>query len=209
MGIQQTAKEEFWNTLTHVSGLFLAFVGIAFLYAKANLNDSYQLLGLALYALSLVLLYSASSSYHYVSNGLLKKKLRVLDHISIYFLIAGTYSPIVLTLLKDSHGIILFYIVWGIALVGTTLKLFFTGKYEKLSLVLYVLMGWLIVIDGFAVIETFSFLELSMLALGGVFYTVGIFFYVKESINYNHVIWHVFVMLGSFSHFLMIYFSLN
>ncbi|MBZ9779091.1 hemolysin III family protein [Psychroflexus sp. CAK8W] len=207
MEVLQTQKEEFWNTLTHGVGLLLACIGVGILFFTIEFSENYLTLGIILYALSLVLLYAASTSYHYVSDGRLKRRLRVLDHISIYFLIAGTYSPVVLTLLKNSHGELLFYAVWGIAVLGTILKLFFTGKFEKISLLLYLLMGWLIIFDGFAVVENFSLVELSMLLLGGFFYTVGIFFYVKTSIPFNHVIWHVFVMLGSFSHFLMIYFS--
>lgn len=207
MGILQTKNEEFWNTLTHSIGLFLAFVGIALLFNTINFGDNYLNLGILLYSLSLILLYTASSTYHYVSEGRLKKRLRVLDHISIYFLIAGTYSPIVLTLLKDEKGMILFYAVWGFAFVGTILKLFFTGKFEKISLLLYVLMGCLIAVDGLAVLKNFTPLEIFLLCLGGLFYISGIYFYVKTSILYNHVIWHIFVMLGSFSHFLMIYFS--
>ena len=207
MEVLQTQKEEFWNTLTHGVGLLLACIGVSILFFTIEFNDNYLTLGVVLYALSLVLLYAASTSYHYVPEGRLKRRLRVLDHISIYFLIAGTYSPVVLTLLKNSHGELLFYAVWGIAVSGTILKLFFTGKFEKISLLLYLLMGWLIIFDGFSVVENFSLLELSMLVLGGFFCTIGIYFYVKNSILYNHVIWHVFVMLGSFSHFLMIYFS--
>lgn len=203
----KTKQEEFWNTLTHGVGLLFACIGVVLLFFTAEFNDNYLTLGVILYALSLVLLYAASTSYHYVSEGRLKHRLRILDHISIYFLIAGTYSPVVLTLLKDSHGELLFYAVWGIALLGTILKLFFTGKFEKLSLLLYLVMGWLIAFDSVAVVENFSSLELTMLALGGLFYTIGIYFYVKTTIVFNHVIWHVFVILGSLSHFLMIYFS--
>jgi hemolysin III len=204
----QTAKEEFWNTLTHAVGLLIAFLGISILYVNANFSNENLTLGLLLYSISLVLLYAASSCYHYVTNERLKRRLRVLDHISIYFLIAGTYSPVVLTLLKESNGELLFYTVWGFAFIGTVLKLFFTGKFEKISLLLYLIMGWLIAFDLVAVLENFSTLELAMLILGGLFYTVGIYFYVKSSIAFNHVIWHIFVMLGSFSHFLMIYFSI-
>lgn len=205
---QQTKQEEFWNTLTHGVGLLLACIGVAILFFNAEFDDNYLKLGLILYALSLVILYAASTSYHYVSEGKLKRRLRILDHISIYFLIAGTYSPVVLTLLKNSHGELLFYAVWGIAFIGTILKLFFTGKFEKISLFLYLVMGWLIVFDSVAVVENFSSLELIMLGLGGLFYTIGIYFYVKTSLTFNHVIWHIFVMLGSFSHFMMIYFSI-
>lgn len=203
----QTKKEEFWNTFTHAIGLLLALTGIVILYRSARFENENLRLGLILYSISLILLYAASTGYHFVSKKNLKRKLRVVDHISIFFLIAGTYSPMVLTLLKDSYGIYLFYTVWGIAIHGTILKLFFTGRFEKLSLILYLLMGLLIVIDSLAVFNTFSSMEILMLILGGVFYIVGIYFYTKSSMYFNHVIWHIFVLLGSFSHFLMIYFT--
>lgn len=209
MPYTQTKTEEFWNSLTHAFGLCLASVGVPFLFANTDLTNANTKLGLGIYAFSLLLLFSASTAYHYVTAPQLKRKLRVLDHISIYVLIAGTYSPIVLTLLKDSNGELLFYSVWIIAIIGTILKLFFTGKFENISLLLYLIMGWLIVFDSVAVIETFQTLELIMLCLGGFFYIIGIYFYIKPSIPFHHVIWHIFVILGSLCHFLMIYFSMT
>jgi hemolysin III len=209
MQTSQTNKEELWNTITHGVGFVFAFLGIIILFVVADLSKINLRTGLILYSTSLLLLYAASTSYHYVESKKLKKKLRVLDHISIYFLIAGTYSPLVLTLLKDGNGQLLFYIVWGFALLGAFLKLFFTGKFEKISLILYLLMGSLIVLDALTVFKTFRISELIALCLGGLFYIIGIYFYVKTSIRFNHVIWHIFVILGSFSHFLMIYFSVS
>jgi len=209
MQTSQTSKEEFWNTLTHGVGFVIAFLGVVILFIAADLSNINLRTGLILYSSSLLLLYAASTSYHFVENISIKKKLRVLDHISIYFLIAGTYSPMVLTLLKDGNGQLLFYIVWGFALLGAFLKLFFTGKFEKISLILYLLMGSLIVLDALTVFKTFKISELIALCLGGIFYITGIYFYVKTSIRYNHVIWHMFVIFGSFSHFLMIYFSVS
>ena len=208
MEYQLTQKEEFWNTLTHAFGFVLALLGSWWLWYNISCYNNRLLLGASLYSASLILLYGASTLYHHTTEVGLKHKLRVLDHISIYFLIAGTYSPIVLTVLEDSHGTLLFYIVWSIAALGVILKLFFTGRFEKLSLLLYLAMGWLIALDGFALFEKFSNLELTMLFAGGVFYSAGIYFYVKQSMPYNHVIWHIFVLLGSFFHYLMIYFSI-
>jgi len=208
MEYQLTQKEEFWNTLTHAFGFVLALLGSWWLWYSISCYNNKLLLGASLYSASLILLYSASTLYHHTTEVGLKHKLRVLDHISIYFLIAGTYSPIVLTVLEDSNGTLLFYIVWSIAALGVILKLFFTGRFEKLSLLLYLAMGWLIALDGFALFEKFSNLELTMLFAGGVFYSAGIYFYVKQSMPYNHVIWHIFVLLGSFFHYLMIYFSI-
>ena len=208
MPYQQTAKEELRNTLTHGLGILAALLGILILFSNVNLTDEGTWLGVILYSISLLLLYSASTFYHSVSNPKPKHKLRILDHISIYFLIAGTYSPIVLTVLKDSYGLLLFYLVWGIAGLGTLLKLFFTGRFEKLSLIFYLIMGWLIALDAVTLVNSISSLALSMLIIGGFFYTIGIYFYVKTYIPYNHVIWHIFVLLGSLSHYLMIYFIL-
>ncbi|MEX0312675.1 MAG: hemolysin III family protein, partial [Allomuricauda sp.] len=130
--------------------------------------------------------------------------LRVLDHISIYYLIAGTYTPVCLTTLIDSKGWLLLYSVWGIALFGTVLKLFFTGKFEVFSLLLYGVMGWLVIIDYPFLSENISSKGLFYLALGGAFYTIGILFYAIKKIPYNHLIWHFFVLGGAISHWLMI-----
>lgn len=194
--------EERLNTYSHGLGIILAIVGGYVLYLQKGYN-----LGLLIYTLALILLFSASTTYHSVTNTKLKQKLRVLDHISIYYLIAGTYTPVCLTLLKDSKGILLLYLVWGIAFFGTILKLFFTGKFEVFSLVLYGIMGWLVVIDlPYLVIQTSS-KELFFLGLGGAFYTVGILFYAIKKIPFNHFIWHLFVLGGAISHWYFIYTS--
>ncbi len=156
------------------------------------------------YVCSLFVLFSASTIYHAVQNPKLKKRLRILDHISIYYLIAGTYTPVCLSILLPSKGWLLFYLVWGIAFFGTVLKIFFTGKYEVFSLVLYGVMGWLIVIDLPYLIEHMSSTGLIYLAFGGAFYTIGILFYAIKKIPYNHLIWHFFVLGGAISHWLMI-----
>jgi hemolysin III len=134
----------------------------------------------------------------------LKKKLRILDHISIYYLIAGTYTPVCLTVLLPSKGLLLFFLVWGIALFGTVLKLFFTGKFEVFSLVLYGVMGWLIIIDVPYLVEHLSGTGLLYLSLGGAFYTLGIVFYAIKRIPYNHLIWHFFVLGGAIAHWFLV-----
>jgi len=167
----------------------------------------FSTLGVLMYTLSMLFLYTASTLYHAISHVRWKHILRKFDHIGIYFLIAGTYTPISLISLIDRSGWWLFGIVWGIAAFGTILKIFYTGKFEKLSLVLYLAMGWLVVFDIKNVLEIQSTLGLTLLALGGLFYTLGTIFYVKERIPYNHAIWHVFVLAGSVSHFCFIFFD--
>lgn len=161
------------------------------------------------YVASLLLLFTASTIYHAVQNPKLKKRLRILDHISIYYLIAGTYTPVCLSVLLPSKGWLLFYLVWGIALFGTVLKIFFTGRFEAFSLVLYGVMGWLIIIDLPYLIEHMSALGLFYLSLGGAFYTIGILFYAIKKIPYNHLIWHFFVLGGAISHWWLIFGLIN
>src|SRR5690606_31997486 len=131
---------------------------------------------------------------------------RIIDHISIYFLIAGTYTPVLLITLEQSHGWLLFYIVWGIALFGVILKLFFTGRFEIFSTLLYLVMGWLIIFDFPNLSQSIGSFGVLWFFAGGLFYTLGIVFYAIRQIPYNHVIWHIFVLSGAICHFLMIFY---
>ncbi len=201
----QTEKEEFYNWLTHGIGFLLSILGFILLLIY-DANRTFQsILSVCLYGGSLVLLYFASTIYHFEKRIPRKDKLRILDHVSIYVLIAGTYSPIVLIMLEDSLGWELFWVVWGIVAVGTILKLFFTGRFETLSLLLYFVMGWLIVFDFNALYERTDALGLTLLALGGLFYSVGIIFYIRHRVKFFHVVWHIFVLMGSLFHYLFIF----
>jgi hemolysin III len=197
-------KEELWNTISHGLGILLGITGLILLLIFDNEKTPYSTFSILIYAISVIVLYSASTLYHAISHIKWKPILRKIDHISIYFLIAGTYTPVALISLEQKSGWILFWTVWGTAAVGTFLKLFFTGKFEIVSLLLYLLMGWLIVFDLSSVIEVQSTLGLVLLALGGAFYTVGILFYVVKKIPFNHAIWHFFVLAGSVFHFFFI-----
>lgn len=193
--------EELWNAYSHGTGVVLSLFGAIWLLATTKEN---LLLPLTIYAISLVLLFTASTVYHSVYNPDIKFKLRKLDHISIYYLIAGTYTPICLSILKPSLGILLLVLVWGIAILGTILKLWFTGKYEVISLVLYGIMGWLVVIDFDFILQN-EITDFTYLAIGGIFYTVGILFYANKRIPFNHFIWHIFVLVGAACHWYFIY----
>ena len=197
-------KEEKLNTLSHGLGIILGLIGFVVLYQINNRHNSYGIFSIVVYSLTFVLLFTASTLYHLVSDPNLKNKLRILDHISIYFLIAGTYTPVALIMLEKGNGWLLFYTVWGIAAVGTLLKLFYTGKYEFISLSLYLVMGWLIVLDLDNLLSNTSAFGLGALFLGGALYTLGILFYAIERIPYNHFIWHLFVLGGAISHWFFI-----
>ncbi|MEM9648120.1 MAG: hemolysin III family protein [Bacteroidota bacterium] len=196
--------EEKWNAYSHALGIILSVCGMIFLLQQDLGRKPFLFESIWVYSISLILLFSASTIYHAVQNPKLKKKLRILDHISIYYLIAGTYTPVSLTVLVGSKGWLLFYLVWGIALFGTILKLFFTGKFEVFSLVLYAIMGWIIVLDGGYLVNNISPQGLFYLSLGGAFYTLGILFYATKKIPYNHLIWHFFVLGGAVSHWFLV-----
>ena len=204
MARAQTQTEERWNVITHGFGA-IVFLGLSvYIIVAAEDLSPLQWFGVGIYLFSQCFLYSASTRYHYVEPGKLKFKLRKLDHISIYGSIAGTYTPICLITLADSNGYLILAAVWGIALFGTVWKLFFTGKFEAFSSLLYLAMGWLIVLDIDNLLAAFSTDQLNLLIAGGAFFTIGIVFYAWNRLYFNHVIWHLFVLGGSLSHFFMV-----
>lgn len=197
--------EEKGNAISHGFGAILALFGL-FLLLKTNTNKTiYATFGIVLYSLTLISMFIVSTLYHAVQSSMLKHRLRILDHITIYFLIAGTYTPLTIITLESGNGWYIFCTVWSIAGLGTVLKLFYTGKYELVSLLLYLAMGWLIVIDFENLMEKTTSLGIWLLFTGGAFYTLGILFYAWERIPYNHFIWHLFVLGGAISHWFFIY----
>ncbi|MBT8203962.1 MAG: hemolysin III family protein [Eudoraea sp.] len=200
-------EEEYWNTGSHALGILLGVLGGYFMIRETWDQGALARFAVCVYHLSIVMLFTASTTYHAVADPRVKHKWRILDHISIYYLIAGTYTPVALITLVDDNGWLIFYVVWAIALGGTVLKLFFTGKWEYLSLFLYLLMGWMIIFDINNLIDLTSRLGLTLLFIGGAFYTLGIFFYAFKRIPYNHLIWHFFVLGGAISHWCYIYFA--
>ncbi|CAL2081841.1 PAQR family membrane homeostasis protein TrhA [Tenacibaculum sp. 190524A02b] len=200
-------KEEKLNVITHGIGLFLSCIAFPFLLYKAFQFDSFfKSISFILFGLGLIILYAASTFYHAAKEPILRRKLNIFDHAAIYVLIAGSYSPFCLVVLPKSIGVPMFIFVWVFAFTGVVLKLFFTGKYDKLSTFLYVLMGWQVVFFIKPLANNLVSEGLWFLILGGVFYTIGAIFYSIKKIKYNHAIFHVFVLLGSFSHFITIFF---
>jgi hemolysin III len=199
--------EEFWNALSHFLGILMGIVGLILLLIYKRGGSPYGTWSILIYGFSIVLLYTASTSYHIVRQTRLKRILHIVDHISIYFLIAGTYTPVALIILQDGSGWIIFWIVWGITIMGCLLKIFFTGRFEILSLLLYLAMGWLIVFFYGELTQSISPENKLFFWLGGLFYTVGSLFYMLRKLPFNHFIWHLFVLAGSISHFLFIFFE--
>lgn len=200
------AKEERFNIISHGIGCFLSTVALIALYLKASSEtDTLATVSVVIYGLSLILLYAASTLYHGSKKLLVRNKLNILDHAAIYVLIAGTYTPFTLITLPHEVGSIIFKTVWGIAIAGVILKLFFTGKFQNLSTILYVAMGWIIIFAIKPLIHSLPLAGLIWLFAGGLAYSVGAFFFSREQLNNNHAIFHVFVLIGSFCHFVSVY----
>ena len=199
--------EEKLNVITHGIGLILSSIALILLVVHANdMGTIRHVISFTIFGVSMILLYSASTFYHYFQNPTIRKKLNILDHAAIYVLIAGTYTPFTLITLKGTLGWTIFGITWGIAIIGIILKLFYTGRFNKISTAAYIAMGWIIIFAIKPLLENLPLNGLYWLLIGGVFYTVGAILYSIEKINYNHAIFHVFVLLGSFSHFMAVYF---
>ncbi|MGC1630840.1 MAG: hemolysin III family protein [Gelidibacter sp.] len=202
----QSDFEEKLNAWTHGFGAVLGVAGLALLVSFKEHKTDWSLFSVIVYGVSIIILFSASAIYHSVSSEKRKHYFRIIDHISIYLLIAGTYTPVTLIALNNSLGWPLFWTVWAIAGFGLILKLFFTGKFEIISTLLYLVMGWLIVFDFTNLSELIGPNGLILFIAGGAFYTLGIIFYAVHKIPYNHVIWHLFVLGGAICHYLMIFF---
>ena len=199
-------NEEKLNVLTHAFGLLMSIIGLPFLVIKSfHFNGFWKPISIVVFGISLVILYAASTFYHASKDPKIRRKLNIFDHAAIYVLIAGTYSPFTIIVLEGSLGWIIFGCTWAFALVGIILKLFYTGRYDKLSTIMYILMGWQIILVINPLIDVFSPEGLRLLFAGGVFYTVGALIYSSKKIKYNHAVFHVFVLLGSTSHYLCVY----
>ncbi|MDC1031066.1 hemolysin III family protein [Flavobacteriaceae bacterium] len=200
-------KEERLNIITHGFGLVMSFIAFPFLVVKSQDYEGFwKPASLLIYGLSLIVLYAASTLYHSAKDPIHRRKLNIFDHAAIYVLIAGTYTPFCLIVLGETLGWTIFGFTWTFALIGILLKLFFTGRFDKLSTLMYVLMGWQILFVINPLIENFPTQGVQLLFLGGVFYTLGAVLYSLKKFNYNHAIFHVFVLLGSLCHFLSVLF---
>lgn len=193
-------RQELANALTHGVGALAAVAATAVLVTFAALRgDATAVVGTAVFGATLILLYTASTVFHAVRRPALKERLKVVDHAAIYLLIAGTYTPIVLSGLGGGWGWSLFGVAWGLAAAGVIFKLFFTGRFPRISTALYVGMGWMVIVAIGPMLERLSGATLAWLVAGGVTYTAGTLFYHSRR-PYVHAIWHLFVLGGSVCH---------
>lgn len=197
--------EEHLHVLTHAGGAVLSIAGLSWmLYASLSLGDPWRITASAVYGLSLVALFTASTAYHYFHESPNRQLYKLLDHCAIYLLIAGTYTPFLLIAMRDSVGWWLFAVIWTLATAGIIKKLWLRHRYPRFSLLSYLAMGWLCLIAGPELVESISSEGLAWLAAGGLAYTLGTVFYVRKGMLYHHAIWHMFVLVGAICHFMAI-----
>ncbi len=195
-------NEEFWNVVTHALGVILSVVAAAFMLVFSLKNGSLlEVIASGIFGFTLILLYSASTVYHALKDVRLKKIFQRVDHLCIYLLIAGTYTPVALLGLKGTWGWVLFGASWAFAAAGFVFKFSPLRKSERLSLILYGVMGWMAIVLLEPLLESVAAGALWLILAGGLFYTFGIYFYTKGSRRYYHAIWHLFVLAGSACHF--------
>jgi len=202
-----TKREEFFHAMTHGIGAILSIVALVLLIVFASIQGGATLIvSVTIFGSTMLLMYVASTIVHSLSISKWKNIFLIVDHAAIYLFIAGTYTPLVLSTLQGAIGWTLFGIVWGIAVVGIVLKLFFVHKFVFLSTLAYIMMGWIIVFAWGPLTEAMHQNGILFLVIGGIVYTVGAIFYVWKGIPYHHVIWHIFVVVGSILHFFAVFF---
>jgi hemolysin III len=198
-------SEELAHAITHGLGAVLAVVGLTVLVARATLyGNHWHIVAASIFGATLVLMYTASTLYHSIPLPGPKRVLRVIDHSLIYFLIAGTYTPFTLVTLHGPWGWGLFAFTWGLALAGVVFKIYATGRYEAVSLAIYLLMGWCAIVAIKPLLQALEPSALALLLAGGLTYTGGVVFYTWHRLRYHHAVWHLFVLAGSVLHFFAI-----
>ena len=198
-------RAEIASALTHGLGAVAALAGGAVLITLTAIHgDGWQLGASIVFGISLLLLYVASTLYHSIQHPVAKGRLKVFDHCAIYVLIAGTYTPFTLIGLRGPWGWGLFIAIWTLALAGVVFKLFYTGRFKLLSTAIYIAMGWLVLVAIKPMLNSLDAWTLGWLLAGGLSYTLGTYFYHRESIRFSHAIWHLFVIGGSVCHFIAV-----
>jgi hemolysin III len=199
---EHTIVEERINGLTHGIGVVLSVVGLVVLVVCATIyGNAWHVVSFSIFGSSLIILYTASTLYHSVKHTTAKRVFWILDHSAIFILIAGTYTPFMLVSLRGGWGWSIFGVIWACAILGIILKVYYIGRFEKISVVVYVIMGWLCVVAFKEIIANVSSLSIILLIIGGLSYTFGVIFFAWQKLPYNHAIWHLCVLSGSVFHY--------
>jgi hemolysin III len=204
-----STREEAAHAISHGAGvLFGVFVLVILTVFSVLSGDGIKVFSSIVYGVSMILLYLSSTLYHGFRKEKIKNLFEIFDHSSIYLLIAGTYTPFLLNVFPSITGWALFFVIWGLALIGVVFKIFFVKRFVLLSTLLYIAMGWFIVFALGTLYHSLSILGFSLLLWGGILYTVGTFFYLYRGFKYHHFVWHLFVLAGSVLHFFTILFDI-
>ncbi len=202
---RQDIKLEIANSITHGIGIIFGIAALPVLSAIAAHKDHMiAVVGAAVYGFCFLLLFTFSTLYHAFQHPRVKKVLNIFDHISIYFLIAGTYTPFLLNYMMNSTGITLLCVLWGLTLIGIVYKVFFTGRFDFVSTLVYLAMGWIMLAGGRQFFAAIPWPVLTMIMIGGGLYTIGTLFYLWEKLYYHHLIWHLFVLTASICHYVAV-----
>lgn len=199
---KQSLGEEIANAITHGMGVGLSIAALVILVVfAAQQSDAWKVVSFSIYGAAMIMLYTASTLYHSFPQPKVKRFFRILDHCSIFLLIAGTYTPITIGTMRGGWGWTLFGIIWGLALLGVNLKIFALGKLKAVSIAVYIFMGWMVLIAVKPLMQAAPPSFLMWMLIGGLSYTLGVIFYAAKRLPYHHSIWHLFVLGGSISHF--------
>lgn len=200
-----TLKQEAVHSIIHAFGILFGIISIPILTALAAKNANVPgIVGASIYGFSFLMLFTFSTLYHSFQHPHIKRVLEILDHISIYFLIAGTYTPFLLIYLSNSFGITLLSVLWGLTILGIFFKIFFIGRFEVVSLIIYFLMGWIFVIGGKRFVSAVPADVLTFIVIGGVLYSIGIIFYLWQKFIWHHAVWHFFVLAAAVCHYVAV-----
>lgn len=191
--------------MIHAFGILFGIISIPVLTALAAKNANVQgIVGASIYGFCFLMLFTFSTLYHGIQHPQVKRTLEIFDHISIYFLIAGTYTPFLLIFLFDSFGITLLAVLWGLTLLGIFFKIFFTGRFNIVSVIIYLLMGWIMLVGGRRFFREVPSDVLLFLMIGGVLYSIGVVFYLKKGFGWHHAVWHFFVLVAAVCHYVAV-----
>jgi hemolysin III len=204
------AKElrlEALNSILHGVGILFGIISMPILIASAS--NPAGITGSGIYGFCFIMLFTFSTLYHGLQQPKIKSMLKIMDHISIYFLIAGTYTPLILIFVNNSFGMSLLLTLWTLTLLGIVFKIFFTGRFEKLSTIIYLLMGWILFSGGTTFFDAMPPIVIILVMLGGFLYSIGVIFYLWHKLTYHHVIWHVLVLAAAICHYAAVLISVN
>ena len=198
-------KQEVVHSMIHAFGILFGIISIPILSVLASKNLNVPgIIGASIYGFCFIMLFTFSTLYHGIQHPQVKRVLEIFDHISIYFLIAGTYTPFLLIYLRNSFGFTLLAILWGLTLLGIFFKVFFTGRFNIVSVIIYLLMGWIFIAGGNRFFEAIPSDVLIFLIIGGCLYTIGVIFYLWKGNGWHHAVWHFFVLAAAVCHYVAV-----